>query len=140
MIDDKDRDSLIEFRLNQAFDTIVLARFLVSNDKLAVAVNRIYYGMYYALTALALKNRFETSKHGQLIGWFNKEFIASKKADSKFGKILLNAYQNRTKGDYDAFISFSKIEVESMLIEMSDFIDEINRLINKQSFLNNQIS
>ena len=50
MIDDKDRDSLIEFRLNQAFDTIELARFLVSSDKLVVAVNRIYYGMYYALT------------------------------------------------------------------------------------------
>lgn len=94
-------------------------------------MNRIYYGMYYALTALALKNRFETSKHGQLIGWFNKEFIVSKKADSKFGKILRNAYQNRTKGDYDAFISFSKIEVESMLSEMSDFIDEIKRLIGK---------
>jgi uncharacterized protein (UPF0332 family) len=71
MIDEKDRESLIEFRLNQAYDTIELARFLISSDKLVVAVNRIYYGMYYALTALALKNRFETSKHGQLIGWFN---------------------------------------------------------------------
>jgi uncharacterized protein (UPF0332 family) len=129
MIEERDRDSLIEFRLNQAKDTVELARFLVSNDKLVVAVNRIYYGMYYALTALALKNRFETSKHGQLIGWFNKEFITTKKADSKFGKILRNAYQNRTKGDYDAFISFSKPEVEFMLSEMSDFIDEINRLL-----------
>jgi len=89
--------------------------------------------MYYALTALALKNRFETSKHGQLIGWFNKEFIITEKADSKFGKILRNAYQNRTKGDYDAFVSFSKVEVESMLSEMSVFIAEINRLLKKQN-------
>jgi len=133
MIEERDRDSLIEFRLNQANDTIELARFLVSSDKLAVAVNRIYYGMYYALTALALKNRFETSKHGQLIGWFNKEFIITEKADSKFGKILRNAYQNRTKGDYDAFVSFSKVEVESMLSEMSVFIAEINRLLKKQN-------
>ena len=42
-----------------------------------MAVNRIYYGLYYAVTALAIKHRFETSKHLQLIGWFNKEFIAS---------------------------------------------------------------
>lgn len=125
-----DRKSLVAYRLNQAFETIELAKFLVSNEKLAIAVNRIYYGMYYALTALALKNSFETSKHGQLIGWFNKEFITSKKVDPKFGKILRNAYQNRTKGDYDAFVSFASVEVELMLNEMTHFIKEVQRLLS----------
>src|SRR5665647_1524468 len=125
MIEDIDRDALVKYRLNQAIETIELAKFLVKNDKLVIAVNRIYYGMYYALTALALKNSFETSKHGQLIGWFNKEFIASKKLDPKFGKILRNAFQNRTKGDYDAFISFTQQEVEFMLNEMIEFIEEL---------------
>ena len=87
--------------------------------------------MYYALTALALENQFETSKHGQLIGWFNREYIASKKIDSIFGKILRNAFQNRTKGDYDAFISFSKSEVELMLDEMIVFIERIKNVLNK---------
>jgi len=132
MITEKDRESLIEYRLNQALETIDLAKFLVDSDKLIIAVNRIYYGMYYALTALALKNKFETSKHGQLIGWFNKEFISSKIVDAKFGKILRNAYQNRTKGDYDAYVSFSKDEVEYMLSEMVDFIEEIKRLLENQ--------
>lgn len=86
--------------------------------------------MYYTLTALAFKNSFETSKHGQLIGWFNKEYISSKKVDTKFGKILRNAYQNRTKGDYDAFISFTKVEVELMLSEMTLFIEEVKRLLS----------
>jgi uncharacterized protein (UPF0332 family) len=131
MIENNDRDSLVEYRLNQAFETIELTEFLVSNDKLVIAVNRIYYGMYYALTALALRNKFETSKHGQIIGWFNKEYVSSKKVDSKFGKILRNAYQNRTKGDYDAFVNFTKIEVETMLVEMSCFIKEIKRLLEK---------
>jgi len=132
MITEKDRESLIEYRLNQALETIELAKFLVDSDKLIIAVNRIYYGMCYALTALALKNKFETSKHGQLIGWFNKEFISSKIVDTKFGKILRNAYQNRTKGDYDAYVSFSKDEVEYMLSEMVDFIEEIKRLLKNQ--------
>ncbi|MEI8271592.1 MAG: HEPN domain-containing protein [Paludibacter sp.] len=93
-------------------------------------MNRIYYGMYYSLTALALANSFETSKHGQLIGWFNKEFILTNKLDSKFGKILRNAFQNRTKGDYDAFISFTQQEVEIMLNEMVEFIEEIKKTLN----------
>lgn len=127
MITESDRDSLVEYRLKQAVETIELANFLVQNDKLVIAVNRIYYGMYYALTALAIKNKFETSKHGQLIGWFNKEFISTKRIDSRFGRILRNAFQNRTKGDYDAFVSFTKPEVEFMLSEMIDFIEEIKK-------------
>jgi len=47
--------------------------------------------MYYALTALALKSGFETSKHGQLIGWFNREYIATSRIDPRFGKILRDA-------------------------------------------------
>jgi uncharacterized protein (UPF0332 family) len=131
MIEENDREALVEYRLNQAFETVELARFLASNDKLVIAVNRIYYGMYYALTALALRNRFETSKHKQLIGWFNKEYVSSKKVDLKFGKILRNAYQNRTKGDYDAFVNFSRIEVETLLDEMSYFLEEIKRQLGK---------
>ena len=131
MINESDRDALVEYRLQQAVDTLELAKFLAENKKYVIAINRIYYGMYYALTALALKNSFETSKHGQLIGWFNKEFIASGKVDPKFGKILHNAFLNRTKGDYDAFISFNQQEVDIMLFEMVEFIDEIKRCLAK---------
>jgi uncharacterized protein (UPF0332 family) len=129
MITAQDRNSLIECRLGQALETIDLAKFLISSGKLSVAVNRIYFGMYYALTALSLKYKFETSKHGQLIGWFNKEFVSTQLVDMQYGKIIRRAYQNRTKGDYDAFVVFSLEEVESLLIEMVEFIDEIKRLI-----------
>ncbi|MBN1185485.1 MAG: HEPN domain-containing protein [Bacteroidales bacterium] len=128
MINEQDREALVEYRLTQASETIDLARFLISSEKLSVAVNRIYYGMYYSLTALALKYRFETSKHSQLIGWFNKEFIATEQVDIKYGRIIRNAYQNRTKGDYDAFVVFTREEVESMLIDMIEFIEEIKSL------------
>jgi len=85
--------------------------------------------MYYSLTALALKHKFETSKHTQLIGWFNKNFISTKIIEPKFGKILRNAFQNRTKGDYDAFIKFSYDEVKVMHLEMEQFIMQIEKNI-----------
>jgi uncharacterized protein (UPF0332 family) len=102
---------------------------LLDSGRLVVAVNRIYYGLYYAITALAIKKEFETSKHAQLIGWFNKEFVATGIIDKKYGKILRNAYQNRTKGDYDAFVSFEQEEVEGMHIEMIEFIQVIEKLL-----------
>ncbi len=129
MIDENDRITLIRYRLKQAKENIELVEFLIEANRLTVAVNRIYYGLYYAVTALAIKNHFETSKHARLIGWFNKEFIASYILDKKFGKILRNAFQNRTKGDYDAFVSFDREEIIQMHSEMIEFINEIEELI-----------
>jgi uncharacterized protein (UPF0332 family) len=129
MIPADDRQALIKYRIEQAKETADLSEFLIMSDKLSVAVNRIYYGMYYALTSLALKNMFETSKHAQLIGWFNREFVLSKIVDIKYGKILRNAFQNRTKSDYDAYIHFQKAEVTAMLEEMKDFIRMIESLL-----------
>lgn len=129
MINDDDKLALIRYRLEQADDSIDIVEFLINSDKFTVAVNRIYYGLFYSVTALAINFGFETSKHAQLIGWFNKEFVATKKTEVKFGKILRNAFQNRTKGDYDAFVTFEKDEVSQMHSEMIDFINEIKRLL-----------
>lgn len=129
MMNDIDRNSLISYRIDQSKDNIELSRFLINSGNYAVAVNRIYYGMYYALTALAIKHSFETSKHLQLIGWFNKEFVSTQISDKRFGKILRLAFQNRTKGDYDAFVEFTSDEVEMMYLEMIEFINEIEKLI-----------
>ena len=129
MMDEKDRISLINYRLEQAKETINLTQFLIDSRKLNVAVNRIYYGMYYVLTALALKHKFETSKHTQLIGWFNKHFVSENPENKNLGKILRNAYRNRTKGDYDAFVSFSLEEVEEMQQEMIVFIERVEKII-----------
>ena len=101
-----EKNALIEHRISKAIAAIDDVDFLISNKKFLLAVNRIYYGMFYMLSALSLKYDFSTSKHQQLIGWFNKEFIATGKVDHKYGKIIHNAYSNRSTGDYDDFAEF----------------------------------
>ena len=51
--------------------------------------------------------------------------------DSKYGKMLKKAYQNRTKGDYEAFVLFSIDEVELMPNELVDFIEEVKSILKK---------
>jgi uncharacterized protein (UPF0332 family) len=80
-LNDKDRASLIKYRLEQADEAILDVKLLIDNNRFLAAVNRIYYGMFYSLLALGLKYKFETSKHTQLIGWFNKNFVNEKLID-----------------------------------------------------------
>lgn len=124
-IEEEDRRNLVLYRLEQADETIQDVKLLIENDRFRSAVNRIYYGMFYSLLALGLASEFETSKHAQLIGWFNKEFINRGFIDSKYGKIINKAFNRRTKGDYDTYVEFEKEIVIEMLEEMVDFISTI---------------
>ncbi len=63
MINNNDREILIQYRLDQAEQTIGEVSKLIEMDLLNVAVNRIYYGIFYSLSALALKFEFSSSKH-----------------------------------------------------------------------------
>jgi len=124
-----DRDTLINHRMGKAIQLIDEVAVHIQNGHLSTAVNRIYYGMFHALSALALHNEFTTSKHLQLIGWFNKIFIKEQIVDQKYGKILNTAFELRTKGDYDDFIEYSNAEVSQLHSEMIEFISMIRLLI-----------
>ena len=126
---DDEKNALIEHRIARATNTIEEVSFLIKNRKFLLAVNRIYYGMFYILSALSLKYDFSTSKHQQLIGWFNKEFISTGEIDRKYGRILHNAYNNRSTGDYDDFAEFEEEDVKKSFDEMKDFIRTIRALL-----------
>ena len=130
MINDDDKRALIEYRLNQANEVISEVEQLIAADLLKVAVNRIYYGMFYCLNSLALKYDFQSSKHLQLIGWFNKTFIKTGLIENKFGKILRDAFKNRIDGDYAPFIEYSKSDIIDMQKDMKVFIERIESFIN----------
>ena len=66
------------------------------------------------------------------MGWFNQTFIKTNLIEVKYGKILRDAFKNRSDGDYAPFILFEKDDVLDMQSDMIDFIKKI------ESFLTNQ--
>lgn len=131
MIDEESRTQLIKYRVEQAKSTMREAEFLLGNDMLRGAMNRIYYSMFYMLQALSLKYEFESSKHARLLGWFNKTFIHSGEIDVRFSKIITKGYNMRTKGDYATIYAMDKQELEEMYGEMTEFIEEIELFLKK---------
>lgn len=83
----ENQSELVIYRIEQANKTISEVEILIEKNLYNLAINRIYYGMFYMLLALALKNGFKTSKHNQLIGWFNKEYVKTGKTSQKFVKL-----------------------------------------------------
>ncbi len=129
----EDRRTLIQHRIEKANLTIQEVEFQIDKGYLPTAVNRIYYGIYYILSALALQRQFKTSKHLQLIGWFNKNFVKTGIVEKELSVVVRKAFDMRCDGDYEDFITFSQDEVETIFEQMKAFVVRIEKLISEKT-------
>ena len=128
----EEKQTYIEYRIARAYETLKEASMLLHEDHLHGAVNRIYYAMFYAVSALALQHDFSTSSHSQLRGFFNREFVKTGVVPVAMGRTFGFAYDNRTKGDYQDLVKFERQQVTDLLKESEDFIHYLHNLIVTQ--------
>jgi len=126
----KDKTSLINYRIDQAFECIDEVELLIRNERLRLAVSRIYYGVFYIVTDLALTQNFKTSIHRQLIGWFNKAFIRKGTFPVKYGKYFRDAFARRSDVNYGDIVEYSFDEVQEWFSQMKDFIETVKNYID----------
>lgn len=117
--------SLADESLNDAKDCLV-------SDHLKLVQNRLYYSMFYAVKALALKERFITSKHKGLSSWFNQNYIKTGVFSKEMGKLYNEAFDNRHECDYTVNFIPNKEELTLALKQAKDFIDVIKKYINAE--------
>jgi uncharacterized protein (UPF0332 family) len=135
ILDDKDRNIIIGYRIQRAKETLSDVSFLIDHNKLIVAVNRIYYGAMFILSALALKYTQKAKTHQELIAWFNTNFIKNELIHKDYGAFLHKAYDKRSKADYSDYVAFDKKELILMGEELKDFIDKLIHLIDNEASL-----
>jgi len=120
---------LIKYRIERCDCTVEEAKIAIDLKKLHLAYNRIYYSIYYIVSALSLKSNFITSKHSGLLAWFNKEFINTGIVSKEYGKIYYKAFENRQESDYEDLITYNikyvKVDYENML----KFVTEVKKLV-----------
>jgi uncharacterized protein (UPF0332 family) len=68
------KEGLIKYRIKRAEQTLKEAKWAIDKNTLPLAENRIYYSIFYIVSALALKFDFFTLKHSTLRGWFTGKF------------------------------------------------------------------
>ena len=123
---------LINYRIARAKEAIEEVDILIKAKKFNAAATRIYYGVFYITNALLLMDNFPTSKHSQIIGYFNKNYVKERIINPKIGRFLNRAYELRTRSDYGEFIEYSEPEINSYFKEMKDFIYSVENIINKK--------
>ena len=97
---DELKQTLISYRMERAKESLEAAQLLYENNMLTSSMNRIYYAMFYAVQALLVLHDVSFSKHAQVKGYFNREFINKGIFPIEIGRLYNKVFEYRQKFDY----------------------------------------
>ncbi len=88
--------------LKKAQDSIKGARILFDDELYGFAASRAYYAMFYLVSAILLTKDMNFSKHQAVVASFGQHFVKTRIFEPKFHQYLVEAFEQRQIGDYDA--------------------------------------
>lgn len=122
---------LIAYRLNKSKETLKDAKIVFEAGSLFSSVNRLYYAMFYSVTALLLKKGLSSPKHSGIMALFNVNYIKTGIIQKEYGRFYSRLYEFRQKGDYIDFVEFERTKVKDWIKQAASFIKIIEKTIGK---------
>jgi len=117
--------------LEKAFEAESSARLEFEAGHFGFAVNRLYYAVFYAVSAaLASENR-EYGRHSAVRAAFNRDFVNTGKVSVAFGKLYNQLFDDRQEADYAPLRVFEKKDVADRQEQVAAFLEHFRKLIIK---------
>ncbi len=109
------------------------ARLLLEKGSPGGAVNRAYYAMFHAASAMLASEGSIFRKHSGVVDGFGEIFAKPRKVDPKFHRFLRNVFVLRQDADYEpAPERMTSIEVARRTVnESADFVAMAERYLAK---------
>ena len=131
-------DALLQYRLQQAHETLREATILLNESALRGAVNRAYYAMFYALLALLATKQLGTSKHSGALALFDREFVKTGVFPRELSRALRLAFNLRQTHDYGEMLEVDQQTAETTLTEARVFVEAIETYLSSNYGLASQ--
>lgn len=126
------KEELIRFRQKKAKETLEDATILLNSGRLFSALNRIYYALFYEVSALLSTEDLSSRKHTGIRSLFNEYYVKTGKVPVKLGRFYSRMFDFRQKADYGDFAEFEKEKLKEWLDQTSMFIGEMDVIIENK--------
>lgn len=123
---------LINYRLEQAYESLQSAELLIKNEKYRPAVNRSYYAMFYSVLALIVTENNTVSKHSGVISIFDREYVKKELFTREMSKWLHESFDLRQRADYTEMFTVSKERAEEILSNAGAFLSAVKEHLEVQ--------
>ena len=125
-------EDLIRYRLDRAQEAFDDAGYLLADNRLRAAVNRLYYSMFYAVTALLETEGYKSSKHSGVRALFNQHFVKTGVVSREAADYYSLLFKNRHKGDYVDYSEFSEEKIKEYREKCVLYVAEIRKIVLKR--------
>jgi len=102
---------------------------MLASGSLRSAANRCYYAVFYAASALAMRDNQTFRKHSGVILYFHTAYIKTGRLPKELGVIFQRAFDNRCEADYDDLIELRQDELSELLKQTGRFVSEIKSML-----------
>ncbi len=126
---EEQKQSYVLYRLESARKTLDAAKLLADHEQWNSAVNRLYYALFYAVSALLLDNDIQAKSHKAIINSFSHHFVKNGLFEKKYGTLLSVLFDSRLKGDYGDVVDFDEERVFSLFGPVQEMIGKIENKI-----------
>jgi len=120
------------YRLEQADESLEASRTLLEKELIRPSVNRAYYAMFYAVLALLVPGKKETSKHSGAIALFDRDFVKRGVFTKDFSRWLHDAFDLRQRSDYAPLYRVPMDEAERTLGNAESFVKGVKRTLSEK--------
>lgn len=123
------KPELVRYRLERAEESLLDTEVLISAGRTKGAVNRLYYSIFYAVTALLETGDYSSSKHSGVRSLFNLHYVKTGVVSSETGDFFNRIFEDRHKGDYMDYSVFTSEQIEGNYVDCRKYISEIRAKI-----------
>src|ERR1039458_1912453 len=114
---------LVQYRLANAKKTLREVDLLIQNRLWNIAVNRLYYACFYAVTALLLNNEINTKTHSGAMKMLGLHFVNKGIITDDAGSFYTKIFTMRYKGDYEDYIDYVENDVIVLITPAEELIN-----------------
>ncbi len=127
--------ALLEYRIQQANETLHEAEILFNQSAYRGTINRAYYAMFYSVLALLATKKLGTSKHSGVIGLFDREFVKTGLFTRDLSRSLRLAFDRRQTHDYGELIEIDEQIAQETLNDTKTFITAVESYLSSAGYL-----
>jgi hypothetical protein len=92
-----------KYQMEKSKEMLRDTQLLYENSGLTSTVNRLYYAMFYSVSAFANIHGFSTSKHTGIKSYFDREIANKNLVSLEMKKFYNIIYDKRHTGDYKKY-------------------------------------
>ena len=129
----EERNAIVAYRTEKARIALDEIKKVMPLEVWGIIANRMYYALYYAVSALLTKDSHPVNTHKGALSLVNQFYVKTDILTKEDGHLFGQVFAFRQGSDYDDFIDATKEDVEQIFPKVEALVEKIIALTNEKS-------